>query len=136
MSSCIPAGDALPRAIAAEAAAPRGRSRRRHKRRSLKALQERRKAIEALSDPDAKDAARKTLNEEGNQAGYRAVRLQLLRAVYSPWQLREQMVWFWLNHFSLYQYKADVRWLAADYEAQAIRPRALGHFRDPACWRR
>ncbi len=58
------------------------------------------------------------------------MRVQLLRAVYSPAQLKEQMTWFWLNHFSLYQYKADVRWLAGDYEEHAIRPYALGNFRD------
>jgi uncharacterized protein (DUF1800 family) len=43
--------------------------------------------------------------------------------------LREQMVWFWLNHFSVYQYKGDLRWLVADYEERAIRPHALGNFR-------
>src|SRR6202008_39624 len=74
--------------------------------------------------------ARKALNEEGNRCEYQAVRLQLLRAVYSPAQLREQMVWFWLNHFSVHQYKADERWLIADYEEHAIRPHALGRFRD------
>jgi uncharacterized protein (DUF1800 family) len=123
-----PAGDALPPAIAQEAARLEGAAG--DTAQTLKALQERRRAIEALGDADAKDAARKALNEEGNQAFSRAVRLQLLRAVYSPAQLREQMVWFWLNHFSVYEYKGDVRWLAADYEAQAIRPHALGHFRD------
>jgi uncharacterized protein (DUF1800 family) len=40
------------------------------------------------------------------------------------------MVWFWLNHFSVHQYKANLRWLIGDYEEQAIRPRALGHFYD------
>src|SRR6202044_3845302 len=54
----------------------------------------------------------------------------LLRAVYSPSQLQEQMIWFWLNHFSVYQHKADLRWLVADYSERAIRPHALGHFRD------
>ena len=40
------------------------------------------------------------------------------------------MVWFWLNHFSVYPVKANLRWLVADYEERAIRPHALGHFRD------
>ena len=123
-----PGPDSLPPAIASQVALLEGTPA--DTAQLLKSLQERRKAIEALADPEAKDAARKTLNEEGNQAEYRAVRLELLRAVYSEAQLREQMVWFWLNHFSLYQYKVDVRWLAADYEAQAIRPHALGRFRD------
>jgi uncharacterized protein (DUF1800 family) len=97
---------------------------------TLKSLQERRKALNALPDGEEKERARKTLNDEGNRLAYQAVRVQLLRAIYSPAQLREQMVWFWLNHFSVYQYKNDVRWLIGDYEERAIRPYALGHFRD------
>jgi uncharacterized protein (DUF1800 family) len=40
------------------------------------------------------------------------------------------MIWFWLNHFSVYQHKANVRWLIGDYEERAIRPHALGSFKD------
>jgi uncharacterized protein (DUF1800 family) len=97
---------------------------------TLAGLSARRKAIEALADAPAKDQARKALNEDGNRAAYQAIRLQLLRAIYSPAQLREQMVWFWLNHFSVYQYKGELRWLIGDYEEHAIRTHALGHFRD------
>jgi len=96
----------------------------------LKALQERRKTINAMGDGPEKEQARKALNDEGGQFAYQAMRLELLRAVYSPAQLHEQMVWFWLNHFSVFQYKADLRWLIADYEEHAIRPHALGRFRD------
>ncbi|MBV8404556.1 MAG: DUF1800 domain-containing protein [Gammaproteobacteria bacterium] len=96
----------------------------------LQALQERRKAINALPDGPDKEQARKALNDEGGRFAYQAIRLELLRAVYSPAQLREQMVWFWLNHFSVFQYKADLRWLITDYEERAIRPYALGRFRD------
>jgi len=96
----------------------------------LQMLQERRKSINAMADGPDKEQARKLLNDEGGQSAYRAIRLQLLRAVYSPAQLREQMVWFWLNHFSVFQYKADLRWLITDYEERAIRPYALGRFRD------
>jgi uncharacterized protein (DUF1800 family) len=87
------------------------------------------KAINALPDSD-KQAARKSLREHGNELAYEAVRSELLRAVYSPAQLQEQMVWFWLNHFSVHQNKADLRWLIADYADRAIRPHALGHFKD------
>jgi len=85
--------------------------------------------INALPD-EQKDPARKTLNEQGNKLAYEAARRELLRALYSPAQLNEQMVWFWLNHFSVFQGKANIRWLAADYAERAIRPHALGHFRD------
>jgi len=40
------------------------------------------------------------------------------------------MTWFWLNHFSVHQYKANLRWLVGDYEEHAIRPHAFGHFKD------
>jgi uncharacterized protein (DUF1800 family) len=35
-----------------------------------------------------------------------------------------------MNHFSVFQYKANDAWLVGDYAEHAIRPRALGHFRD------
>jgi uncharacterized protein (DUF1800 family) len=88
------------------------------------------KRINTLPDGPERQAARQKLNEQGNQAAYAARRSELLRAIYSPAQLKEQMVWFWLNHFSVYEYKANVRWLLGDYAERAIRPHALGHFRD------
>ena len=90
----------------------------------------RNKSLNAMPDGADKEAARKTLNERANKLAYEAIRRDLLRAVYSPSQLREQMVWFWLNHFSVYQYKANLRWLIGDYEERAIRPHALGRFKD------
>ena len=53
----------------------------------------------------------------------------LLHALHSPHGLREQMVWFWFNHFNVGQTKANLRLLVGDYE-QALRPHALGRFRD------
>jgi uncharacterized protein (DUF1800 family) len=88
------------------------------------------KAINALPDGPNKEQARKALNDQGNKLAYEAIRRDLLRAVYSPSQLREQMIWFWLNHFSVHQSKANLRWLVGDYEERAIRPYALGHFKD------
>jgi len=40
------------------------------------------------------------------------------------------MTWFWFNHFNVHQYKANLRAMVADYEETAIRPHALGRFRD------
>ncbi len=88
------------------------------------------KRINALPDGPEKQAARQKLNEQGGQAVYAARRRELLRAIYSPAQLKEQMVWFRLNHFSVYEQKDNVRWLLGDYSEQAIRPHALGRFRD------
>jgi uncharacterized protein (DUF1800 family) len=88
------------------------------------------KVINAMPDGTDKEQARKALNERGNRLAYEAIRRDLLRAVYSPAQLQEQMVWFWLNHFSVFQYKANLRWLVGDYEERAIRPHVFGHFKD------
>lgn len=96
----------------------------------LAGLNARRKAINAMSDGPDKEQARKAFNDRGNKLAYEAIRRDLLRAVYSPAQLQEQMVWFWLNHFSVHQYKADLRWLVGDYEERTIRPHVFGHFKD------
>jgi uncharacterized protein (DUF1800 family) len=40
------------------------------------------------------------------------------------------MTWFWMNHFSVHQGKANLRAMVGDYEENAIRPHALGKFRD------
>jgi uncharacterized protein (DUF1800 family) len=88
------------------------------------------KVINAMPDGPDKEQARKALNDRGNKLAYEAIRRELLQAVYSPSQLQEQMVWFWLNHFSVHQYKANLRWLVGDYEEHAIRPHVFGHFRE------
>ncbi len=86
--------------------------------------------INGLPSDDDKQAARKAVNDEGNALAYDAARRHLLRAIYSAAQLEEQLTWFWLNHFSVFQGKANIRWLIADYESSAIRPHVLGRFRD------
>jgi uncharacterized protein (DUF1800 family) len=88
------------------------------------------KRINALASPAEKDQARKALNDRANQLAYEAARRHVLRAIYADNQLREQLVWFWMNHFSVFAQKANVRWTVADYEERAIRPRVLGHFRE------
>jgi uncharacterized protein (DUF1800 family) len=52
------------------------------------------------------------------------------RAVYSEKQLDEQMVDFWFNHFNVFAAKGADRWLITSYERDAIRPHAMGKFRD------
>jgi uncharacterized protein (DUF1800 family) len=65
-------------------------------------------------------------------AGYarEAATRSLLRDLYSTNQLKEQLTWFWFNHFNVSQKKADIRAFIGDYEENAIRPHVLGHFRD------
>ena len=55
---------------------------------------------------------------------------KITRAVLSERQLQEVMVDFWFNHFNVFGQRGAVKWLLPAYEREAIRPRALGHFRD------
>lgn len=84
----------------------------------------------AESDPKLKVAARKALRKQGRALAVQTQERELLRAIYSPAQLKEQMVWFWLNHFNVFARKGPEAWLDADYVESAIRPNALGNFRD------
>ena len=55
---------------------------------------------------------------------------KMTRAVYSERQLQEVMADFWYNHFDVYAAKGADRWLITEYERDAIRPHAMGKFRD------
>jgi uncharacterized protein (DUF1800 family) len=55
---------------------------------------------------------------------------KILRAAYSRRQLEEVMVDFWFNHFNVFVGKGQVRMYLTEYERDAIRPHALGKFRD------
>jgi uncharacterized protein (DUF1800 family) len=54
----------------------------------------------------------------------------LLRAVYSPRQLEEVMVQFWMNHFNIFAGKGPDKWMLTSFERDTIRPHALGKFED------
>ena len=77
-----------------------------------------------MGEPHAelRDAVRVPMDELGEQ--------KILRAVYSPRQLEEVLVDFWLNHFNVFNGKGQGRMLLTSYERDAIRPHALGRFRD------
>jgi uncharacterized protein (DUF1800 family) len=55
---------------------------------------------------------------------------KMTRALYSERQLQEMMVDFWYNHFNVFAAKGADRWLITEYERDAIRPHAMGKFRD------
>ena len=55
---------------------------------------------------------------------------KMVRAVYTERQLDEQLSDFWFNHFNVFVYKDLDRWYLIPYERDAIRPHALGKFRD------
>jgi len=93
-------------------------------------LEQRRKDIDAIKDDESKKAAQKDYQAELNRLARESATRHLLRALYSPNQVQEEMTWFWLNHFSVHQSKHNLRALVGDYEDAAIRPHALGKFRD------
>jgi uncharacterized protein (DUF1800 family) len=92
-------------------------------------LEQRRKRNDAIVNDDEKKAAQQAYQEELNRLAREAAARSLLRDVYSHNQLREQLTWFWMNHFSVHQGKANLRAMVGDYEDAAIRPHALGKFR-------
>ena len=66
---------------------------------------------------------RKVLQESENA--------RLLQGIFSNKQLQEVMVDFWFNHFNIFAYKGNLtRLWVGTYERDAIRPYALGNFRN------
>jgi uncharacterized protein (DUF1800 family) len=55
---------------------------------------------------------------------------KIIRAVHSERQLQEVMADFWFNHFNIFWAKGADRWLTTDFEINAIRPNAMGKFKD------
>ena len=121
-------GDALPAAVQAQIdALPIART---SMAALVVAMDAQNKAAGQIAEPELKKAAQQAYQKAANDLGRQAAARSLLRDLYSPDQLREQMTWFWLNHFNVHLYKRDIRAMVGDYEDQAIRPRALGKFRD------
>ena len=89
-----------------------------------------RKAAVDLTNDDEKKAALQAWQKEMTRLSRETASRHILRALYSPSQIQEQMTWFWMNHFSVYAYKGNIRATIADYEDAAVRPHALGKFRD------
>ena len=96
----------------------------------LAELHDAQEQAKALPAGPERDAANKAWQKHGYELMQQARQAELLQAVYGTNQLKEQLVWFWLNHFSVYAPKGRIRWELADYEQRVIRPHALGKFRD------
>ncbi len=72
----------------------------------------------------------KARRQRANIIAQQARDARVWRALYSHRQLQEVMVDFWFNHFNVFAGKGlDHLWVGR-YEADVIRPYALGHFRD------
>ncbi len=89
-----------------------------------------REASQAAKGTPGEDAARKAYQQKLNDLAREAATRSLLRDLYSQNQLKEQLTWFWMNHFNVSQNKGEIRALVGDYEERAIRPHVLGKFRD------
>lgn len=88
------------------------------------------KSANQVADPDQRKAAQQVYQQAMNERAKQAASRTILRALYAPHQLRERMTWFWFNHFNVHQNKSNLRILVGDYVDRAIRPHALGKFRD------
>ena len=85
---------------------------------------------QSAENKDVGDDAKKRYQQELNRLDKEAQSRDILRALYSPQQLQEQLAWFWFNHFNVFQGKANIRAMLGDYEEYAIRPHVLGRFRE------
>lgn len=89
-----------------------------------------RRAADSEPDPEARKNAHRAFQMALQAAAQQATAATILRALYSPDQVRERLTWFWFNRFNVHQGKAMIRASIGDYIDTAIRPHALGRFRD------
>jgi uncharacterized protein (DUF1800 family) len=92
-------------------------------------LRDLRQAAQKLKGTPDYDAAQKAYQQKLNDLDRQAQTRSLLRDIYSKNQLKEQMTWFWFNHFNVHAPKSEIRAFVGDYE-NAIRAHALGKFGD------
>ncbi len=122
-----PGDDGLPAQVQAQIAAmeisQKSLSQISDELRELRQAQQR-----AQGTADA-DAARKAYQDKLNQLMREAQTRSLLRDLYSRNQLKEQLTWFWFNHFNVHAPKGEIRAFVGDYE-NTLRDRALGKFGD------
>jgi uncharacterized protein (DUF1800 family) len=72
----------------------------------------------------------KAARQRGRIVLQQLIAARLARAIDSNHQLEEVMTEFWFNHFNIFAEKGlDYLWVGS-FEEQAIRPHALGRFRD------
>ncbi len=87
------------------------------------------KAARAIADIPRREAAISAGHKVEYDTGRQFEAREILRDIYSPDQLKEQMAWFWFNQFNVHSSKADLQVTVGDY-AETIRARSLGKFRD------
>lgn len=95
-----------------------------------RSLEAQSKAGKDLADPEARKAAQSAFQASLNDAARNAASAWVLRALYSPDQLRERLTWFLFNRLNVHQGKSTLRAAVGDYVDTAIRPHVLGRFRN------
>jgi uncharacterized protein (DUF1800 family) len=93
-------------------------------------MERRRRDVEAITNDEEKKASQQAYQQEMNRLARESAARHVMRALYSRHQVLEQMTWFWMNHFNVHQYKSNLRAMVGDYEERAVRPHALGKYRD------
>lgn len=83
-----------------------------------------------LPTPEARRDARHAAQKQKAELISQAQEQSVLHSLNDANQLQERMTWFWGNYFSVYAKKGDVAFMVGDYEDHALRPNALGRFRD------
>ena len=99
----------------------------------LEEFRQRQEQIKAMPEGEARNQAQKDLRQYAAQLAEQTQSSVLLQAVYGPNQLKEQLMLFWLNHFSVFQGKGRVRLLTADYLENTLRPTPWASSRT-CCW--
>ena len=92
-------------------------------------VRELRQAQQRAQGTSGADATRKAYQDKLNQLMRESQTRSLLRDLYSRNQLKEQLTWFWFNHFNVHAPKGEIRAYVGDYES-TIRNHALGKFSD------
>ncbi len=72
----------------------------------------------------------KNNNDRERQVREQAQQAWIAQSLHSSRQLQAVMTDFWFNHFNVFVEKGQDRWWVGNYIEQAIRPHALGRFRD------
>jgi len=87
-----------------------------------------------LPDPERSDRRsqerRKRAGRRAREIGRELAGARLVRAVHGRWGLREVLLDFWSNHFSVFARKTLVGALLPHYEREVLLPHVLGRFED------
>ncbi len=96
--------------------------------RNAQQLQRRLRADSMLTRQDSMELRREA--QRNREFVSDLVSSKVARAVLSERQLAEVMTDFWENHFNVFIGKGQLRYYLPEYSERAIRPYALGRFRD------